>query len=241
MRYLKIYEAKEKLNWIEIELKNTTKIIDSALKQNPSVKIDDVGDVLLDIFDFIGYYPKPKIKIYFKHKKNQEGYTCRVDAIKYDSSETNRAKSDYYYIEDFLNKGDYEEVNLVLHYDLYSLYGTDIPNWESWEEIRKECIKKIRTTEFKSIKNECYERLNEMGYKIKDSDSEKSFSNFHAPKETEFYIYKEISYKHTSDTDYLNGLPENIIKDFHQFVIDTKLTSKNTKALIDIFKKGFEK
>lgn len=65
MKYLlRIDEAR--VTWADKIKDNNLRIINSALRQNPEININDIKDVLLELFDMIGVYPEPHPYLFFK-------------------------------------------------------------------------------------------------------------------------------------------------------------------------------
>lgn len=195
------------------------------MRQNPEININDIKDVLLELFDMIGVYPEPHPYLFFK-KEGKPGYSGRlIVSTKYSGYE----KKDYFNVEKFLqDDDDLLDPTLAIVFD-----GFDGVNSSQYSQKMKVLL---TDEKYLNVKKECYERLNDMGYNLENSKD--IISRFGTGL---VVVTKTITYNHLVNTNYMEGLPENIAKDLHKFMTDKSIEGKDAIRLVDIIKKAIGK
>jgi hypothetical protein len=223
MKYLRrIDEAR--VTWADKIKENSLRIINSALRQNPEININDIKDVLLELFDMIGLYPDPHPYLFFKKESGNDW----SGKLKIDPNSWRYEKKDYFNVEKFLQSDDLLDPTIAIVFDGFGPQQIDTFNRKIKElEIDKKYL---------DIKKECYERLGDMGYNIENSKEVTSAFNNNI-----FIVTKTITYNHLVNTNYMDGLPEDITKELHKFMTDKSIEGKDAIRLVNIFKKAIGK
>lgn len=222
MKYLlRIDEAR--VTWADKIKDNNLRIVNSALRQNPEININDIKDVLLELFDMIGVYPEPHPYLFFK----KEGGGKLIVGTKY-AKYGGYEKKNYFNIEKFLQDDDLLDPTLAIVFDGFAD--------GSYAQYNQKMKVLLTDEKYLNVKKECYERLNDMGYNLENSKD--IISRFGTGL---VVVTKTITYNHLVNTNYMEGLPENITKELHKFMTDKCIEGKDAIRLVDIFKKAIGK
>jgi len=189
-------------------------IFNDIISEN-SIDIELIDDLFLKIFDFINYYPESKKVIYF-YKENVGNWIYRLDFDDiYDLSKSEESSGLKDIRRVLLNEK--LEVNFYILYDIYS-------NNSSFDD---------RVSKINKIENGLIDSL-PVGYKY---ISVKDMNLIDAGKRTCIGVLKEFTYNPKIDLSYLNDIPKNIIKDFHEFIVLKRLSDNDIDKLKNMIKR----
>ena len=224
MKYLKKYNLiKEGI--VEDQFKFGDMVMDLIIKENPIVH--DVDDVMNEINDILGHDVVPIYEVYIFHGGNQ------ITGFDIDQKEwwdyMGVGPDDLQYFDDLekdlkdaqkdlikIRNGEYSDVKLQVNYQ----YANASNNFEPagiTDELNN-AIKQVR------------KHLTNIGCQVQEEGMSDSFWGL----KITFPI--KLSQSNNLDVT-LDGLPENVIKDFNQFIIDYKIDDDGKRRLSNLIRK----
>ena len=225
MKYLKKYNLiKEGI--VEDQFNFGNMVMDLIIKENPIVH--DVDDVMNEINDILGHDVVPIYEVYIFHGGNnitgfdihqkewwdymgtQEGdFDSGSETLKIDLKE---AQKDLIKIRN----GEYSDVTLQVNYQ-YANASNNFEPVEITDELNN-AIKQVR------------KHLTNIGCQVQEEGMSDSFWGLK--------ITFPIKLSQSNNLDViLDGLPEGVIKDFNQFIMDYKIDDDGKKRLSNLIRK----
>jgi len=220
LKYLKKYSLiKEGI--VEDQFKFGDMVMDLIIKDNPIVY--DVDDVMNEINDILGHDVVPIYGVYIFHGGNHLGFDIHQkewwDYMGTDVDDYDDLKSDLKDAQKDLIKirnGEYSDVELEVNYQ-YACAKNDFEYVERTEELDR-AINQVR------------KHLTNIGCEIREEGMSDKFWGL----KITFPI--KLSKSNNLDVT-LDGLPENVIKDFNQFIMDYKIDDGGKWRLVNIIRK----
>lgn len=221
MKYLKKYNLiKEGI--VEEQFKFGNMVMDLIIKENPIVY--DVDDVMNEVNDILGHDVVPIYVVYIFHGGNHiTGFDIHQkewwDYMGMSKGDFDDLKQDLKDAQKDLNKirnGEYSDVKLQVNYQ----YPNASNNFESIQ----------MTEELDKAINQVRKHLTNIGCEIQEEGMSDTFWGL----KITFPI--KLSQSNNLDVT-LDGLPENVIKDFNQFIMDYKIDDIGKSRLVNIIRK----
>lgn len=221
MKYLKKYNLiKEGI--VEDQFKFGDMVMDLIIKENPIVH--DVDDVMNEINDILGHDVVPIYEVYIFHGGNNiTGFDIHQkewwDYMGMSIGDFDDLEKDLKDAQKDLNKirnGEYSDVKLQVNYQ----YPNASNNFESIQ----------MTEELDKAINQVRKHLTNIGCEIQEEGMSDTFWGL----KITFPI--KLSQSNNLDVT-LDGLPENVIKDFNQFIMDYKIDDIGKSRLVNIIRK----
>ena len=224
MKYLKKYNLiKEGI--VEDQFKFGDMVMDLIIKENPIVH--DVDDVMNEINDILGHDVVPIYEVYIFHGGNQ------ITGFDIDQKEwwdyMGVGPDDLQYFDDLekdlkdaqkdlikIRNGEYSDVKLQVNYQ-YAFANNNFEPVEITDELNN-AIKQVR------------KHLTNIGCQVQEEGMSDSFQGL----KITFPI--KLSQSNNLDVT-LDGLPENVIKDFNQFIMDYKIDDDGKRRLSNLIRK----
>jgi hypothetical protein len=221
MKYLKKYNLiKEGI--IDDQFKFGDMVMDLIIKENPIVH--DVDDVMNEINDILGHGVVPIYEVYIFHGGNQiTGFDIHQkewwDYMNMNEGDFDDLEVDLKIAQKDLIKirnGEYSDVKLQVNYQ-YANASNDFEPAEITDELNN-AIKQVK------------KHLTNIGCQVQEEGMSDSFWGLK--------ITFPIKLPQSNNLDVtLDGLPEGVIKDFNQFIIDYKIDDTGKRRLSDILRK----
>ena len=221
MKYLKKYNLiKEGI--VEDQFKFGDMVMDLIIKENPIVH--DVDDVMNEINDILGHDVVPIYEVYIFHGGNQiTGFDIHQkewwDYMGMDRDDFYENKNDLKDAQKDLIKirnGEYSDVKLQVNYQ-YANASNEFEPAGITDELNN-AIKQVK------------KHLTNIGCQVQEEGMSDSFWGL----KITFPI--KLSQSNNLDVT-LDGLPENVIKDFNQFIIDYKIDDDGKRRLSNLIRK----
>jgi hypothetical protein len=221
MKYLKKYNLiKEGI--VENQFKFGDMVMDLIIKENPIVH--DVDDVMNEINDILGHDVVPIYEVYIFHGGNQiTGFDIHQkewwDYMNMHEGDFDDLEVDLKTAQKDLIKirnGEYSDVKLQVNYQ-YPNASNNFESIQMTEELDK-AIKQVR------------KHLTNIGCEIQ----EEGMSDVFWGLKITFPI--KLSQSNSLDMT-LDGLPEGVIKDFNQFIMDYKIDDDGKIRLSNLIRK----
>ena len=224
MKYLKKYNLiKEGI--VEDQFKFGDMVMDLIIKENPIVH--DVDDVMNEINDILGHDVVPIYEVYIFHGGNQ------ITGFDIDQKEwwdyMGVGPDDLQYFDDLekdlkdaqkdlikIRNGEYSDVKLQVNYQ-YANASNEFEPAGITDELNN-AIKQVR------------KHLTNIGCQVQEEGMSDSFWGL----KITFPI--KLSQSNNLDVT-LDGLPENVIKDFNQFIMDYKIDDDGKRRLSNLIRK----
>ena len=220
MKYLKKYNLiKEGI--VEDQFKFGDMVMDLIIKENPIVH--DVDDVMNEVNDILGHDVVPIYEVYIFHGGNHiTGFDIHQkewwDYMGMGIGDFDDLEKDLKDAQKDLNKirnGEYSDVKLQVNYQ----YPNASNNFESIQ----------MTEELDKAINQVRKHLTNIGCEIQEEGMSDTFWGL----KITFPI--KLSQSNNLDVT-LDGLPEGIIKDFNQFIMDYKIDDSGKSRLVNIIR-----
>ena len=220
MKYLKKYNLiKEGI--VENQFKFGDMVMDLIIKENPIVH--DVDDVMNEINDILGHDVVPIYEVYIFHGGNQiTGFDIHQkewwDYMNMHEGDFDDLEVDLKTAQKDLIKirnGEYSDVKLQVNYH-YPNASNNFESIQMTEELDK-AIKQVR------------KHLTNIGCGIQEEGMSDKFWGL----KINFPI--KLSQSNNLDMT-LDGLPEGVIKDFNQFIMDYKIDDDGKSRLVNIIR-----
>jgi hypothetical protein len=203
------------------------RVFNDIISEN-NINIELINDLFLKIFDSIDYYPKSEKVVYFYKENQLDNWIYRLDLKDLDDIPEAKQNEESIHMKDlkhlFLNEK--LKAHFYIFYDILE-YNEDN---EDYGYMYKKYDDRVR-------------EINE----VKDTVDLPDDFKFISFKEMNLIdcsrntcigaAFKEFIYKPKSDLSYLNDLPKNIIKDFHEFIVSKRLSNKDIEKLKNIIKR----
>jgi hypothetical protein len=224
MKYLKKYKLiKESKDIVQRQFKFGDMVMDLIIKENPIVH--DVDDVMNEINDILGHDVVPIYGVYIFHGGNHiSGFDIHQkewwDYMNMDEGDFDDLKKDLKDAQKDLIKirnGEYSDVKLEVNYQ-YANASNNFESIQMTEELDK-AIKQVR------------KHLTNIGCEIQEEGMSDKFWGL----KITFPI--KLSQSNNLDVT-LDGLPENVIKDFNQFIMDYKIDDEGKIRLSNLIRKA---
>ena len=224
MKYLKKYNLiKEGI--VEDQFKFGDMVMDLIIKENPIVH--DVDDVMNEINDILGHDVVPIYEVYIFHGGNQ------ITGFDIDQKEwwdyMGVGPDDLQYFDDLekdlkdaqkdlikIRNGEYSDVKLQVNYQ-YANASNEFEPAGITDELNN-AIKQVK------------KHLTNIGCQVQEEGMSDSFWGL----KITFPI--KLSQSNNLDVT-LDGLPENVIKDFNQFIMDYKIDDDGKRRLSNLIRK----
>ena len=224
MKYLKKYNLiKEGI--VEDQFKFGDMVMDLIIKENPIVH--DVDDVMNEINDILGHDVVPIYEVYIFHGGNQ------ITGFDIDQKEwwdyMGVGPDDLQYFDDLekdlkdaqkdlikIRNGEYSDVKLQVNYQ-YANASNEFEPAGITDELNN-AIKQVK------------KHLTNIGCQVQEEGMSDSFQGL----KITFPI--KLSQSNNLDVT-LDGLPENVIKDFNQFIMDYKIDDDGKRRLSNLIRK----
>jgi hypothetical protein len=221
MKYLKKYNLiKEGI--VEDQFKFGNMVMDLIIKENPIVH--DVDDVMNEINDILGHGVIPIYEVYIFHGGNQiTGFDIHQkewwDYMNMNEGDFDDLEVDLKIAQKDLIKirnGEYSDVKLQVNYQ-YANASNDFEPAGITDELNN-AIKQVK------------KHLTNIGCQVQEEGMSDSFWGLK--------ITFPIKLPQSNNLDVtLDGLPEGVIKDFNQFIMDYKIDDEGKRRLSNLIRK----
>jgi hypothetical protein len=223
MKYLKAYKLiKESKDIVQRQFEFGDKVMDLIIKENPIVH--DVDDVMNEINDILGHGVVPIYEVYIFHGGNQiTGFDIHQkewwDYMNMNEGDFDDLEVDLKIAQKDLIKirnGEYSDVKLQVNYQ----YANASNNFEP-SEITDELNNAI-----KQVKK----HLTNIGCQVQEEGMSDTFWGIK--------VTTPIKISPSNDLDTItDGLSDDIITDFKQFISDYKIDDEGVRRLSNIIRK----